>query len=189
MTIVPATIAPLLQLPHLPLAEVKALPSIAAVYFVVERPGVVVYVGRTRNLAQRWRSHHRAAQLDPARTFILWYPVGTIDEAQFARLERVCIRRFAPRLNDTPMERKPVVDDRPFVDTLKRQAARLNAQIAACNEAQSRIAAAEQGVSQDMERAIRWLRAEHQRLVALADHREALHTQTRAALQRLRKQG
>lgn len=49
-------------LPSLPLADRKQLPDYGAVYFVLERDAVL-YIGKTRNLQQRWATHHRWHQL------------------------------------------------------------------------------------------------------------------------------
>jgi excinuclease UvrABC nuclease subunit len=45
------------------LLEKYKLPNCAAIYFVSDSKGQVLYIGRTVNLVDRWRDHHRFNQL------------------------------------------------------------------------------------------------------------------------------
>ena len=51
------------ELPSVYLLDKSNLPSCAAIYFVYDNKGQVLYIGRTVNLVARWREHHRFNQL------------------------------------------------------------------------------------------------------------------------------
>ncbi|BBD70876.1 XRE family transcriptional regulator [Nostoc commune NIES-4072] len=50
-------------LPSVYLLEKEQLPNLAAIYFVCDSKGQVLYIGRTVNLVERWKDHHRFQQL------------------------------------------------------------------------------------------------------------------------------
>ncbi|MBD2163731.1 GIY-YIG nuclease family protein [Calothrix membranacea FACHB-236] len=51
------------ELPSVYLLDKDKLPNCAAIYFVSDSQGQILYIGRTINLAARWREHHRFKQL------------------------------------------------------------------------------------------------------------------------------
>ncbi|BAY33138.1 hypothetical protein NIES2107_50330 [Nostoc carneum NIES-2107] len=51
------------ELPSVYLLDKDKLPNCAAIYFVSDSKGQILYIGRTINLAARWREHHRFKQL------------------------------------------------------------------------------------------------------------------------------
>lgn len=51
------------ELPFVYLLDKGNLPSCAAIYFVSDSNGQILYIGRTVNLLARWREHHRFNQL------------------------------------------------------------------------------------------------------------------------------
>lgn len=95
----------LYDLPSVALDERHRLPAVAAVYFVFDDPDAMLYVGMSSNLRQRWRSHHRLAQARrQSGARIYWLAVdAAFGGAALAGLERYCIGKFTPVLNDAPM--------------------------------------------------------------------------------------
>ncbi|MBD2197765.1 MULTISPECIES: GIY-YIG nuclease family protein [Calothrix] len=51
------------ELPSVYLLDKDKLPNCAAIYFVSDSKGQILYIGRTINLVTRWREHHRFKQL------------------------------------------------------------------------------------------------------------------------------
>ncbi len=51
------------DLPSVNLLEKNRLPNCAAIYFIADSNGQVIYIGRTVNLVARWKDHHRFNQL------------------------------------------------------------------------------------------------------------------------------
>lgn len=51
------------ELPSVYLLEKDRLPNCAAIYFVSDSKNQVLYIGRTVNLIERWKEHHRFNQL------------------------------------------------------------------------------------------------------------------------------
>lgn len=86
-----------LTLPSLPLANRSALPSCAAIYFVLEGDHIL-YIGRTTNLQQRWMAHHRYSQLT-SETRIAW--LESSDPELLPEIEAALIAHFNPPLNGT----------------------------------------------------------------------------------------
>ena len=99
---------PLLALPSLPFNERRRLPSCAAIYFVLNAAGTVLYIGQSINLAVRWVAHHRATKLaDKQATRIAWLVMD--DETLLNAVESACIAYFEPLCNGM---RDPAPDDR-----------------------------------------------------------------------------
>ncbi len=51
------------ELPSVYLLEKNNLPNCVGIYFVSDSKGQVLYIGRTVNLVEQWREHHRFPQL------------------------------------------------------------------------------------------------------------------------------
>jgi excinuclease UvrABC nuclease subunit len=90
------------DLPSVSLLEKNNLPSCAAIYFVSDSKGQVLYIGRTVNLVERWREHHRFNQLkrlnrkDCIR--ISWMTCSN-DIKTLSNLENEFIKLHKPPLN------------------------------------------------------------------------------------------
>lgn len=72
------------------------LPQCPGVYFAVAADGAVLYIGKARNIFNRWLGHHRLIDLKRADgVFISWLEIdGDLDE-----IEHSCIEHFRPVLN------------------------------------------------------------------------------------------
>jgi hypothetical protein len=106
-SVVPKTIdvqsIPLLTLPSVPFTERRRLPQCAAIYFVLNAHGTVLYVGQSINLALRWAAHHRAVKLSEHQaTRIAWlvmdetHLLNAVETACLAYFEPCCNGRMAP---------------------------------------------------------------------------------------------
>lgn len=189
MTLQQSPIARLTLLPYLPSRKRADLPSITGLYFVVQHGGVVLYIGKTRNLLQRWRNHHRAAQLIAADTWIVWYAMPSqIGDQSLTAAERAAIRTFAPRLNDTPIERKPITDTRPFHHRYRQRWAVVDQQIVACRTTVEQLTHTERLIDRELIAAHRWLRAYQRQLHEVLARRQDQHAATRTALLSIRQQ-
>ncbi len=89
-----------LQLPSKPITKLKELPQDSGVYYITVL-GVVLYVGKAKNLRNRWKSsHHRYQQ------FKLLHPFGRLHylvlrQNQIHGYEKAEITKFRPRWNGT----------------------------------------------------------------------------------------
>ena len=92
----------LFELPSVYLLNKDNLPSCAAIYFVSDSKGQILYIGRTVNLVARWRDHHRFKQL---KRFNRKNPVSiswitcTNDINTLLTLENEFINLYKPPLN------------------------------------------------------------------------------------------
>lgn len=115
-----------LQLPFVSLAERRQLPTCAAIYIAIDANHRILYVGKAKNLAERWKNHHRLYKLQeidkesPVR--IAWQPwnIEDLDEA-----EKSLIINFHPLLNNTKVETPAVIPSevvlRDFLKTFSRR--------------------------------------------------------------------
>ncbi|NJN13465.1 MAG: GIY-YIG nuclease family protein, partial [Richelia sp. RM1_1_1] len=89
-------------LPSVYLLEKDKLPSCAAIYFVSDSNGQIIYIGRTVNLVERWREHHRFNQLKrfnrKTRVTISWISCSN-DIKILSQLENEFINLYKPPLN------------------------------------------------------------------------------------------
>lgn len=90
------------ELPAIKLSEKSNLPNCAAIYFVSNNQGQVIYVGRTVNLVERWREHHRYNQLKRLNRktpiTIRWMTCSN-DVKTLTELENEFIKLYKPPLN------------------------------------------------------------------------------------------
>lgn len=94
----PSTI-PLLTLPSVPFSERQGLPRCAAIYFVLNAHGGILYIGQSVNLAVRWMQHHRSADLAAQQAArITWLALE--DVALLDAVESACIAYFEPPCNE-----------------------------------------------------------------------------------------
>lgn len=94
----------LTELPFVYLLDKHKLPNCAAIYFVFDDRGQILYIGRTINLIERWREHHRFNQLKrfnrKHRISISWVTCSN-DINILSRLESELIDLYKPPLNWT----------------------------------------------------------------------------------------
>lgn len=90
--------------PGRPIEERDRLPLCAGLYFVFDDPDKVLYIGKSKNIRNRWRSHHRLPDLIAHRgVWIHWLRVDhQFSEEALGALELWCIDRFRPRYNYAP---------------------------------------------------------------------------------------
>ena len=88
------------QLPSKPITKLKELPQDAGIYYIMAL-GIVLYVGKTKNLRNRWKSsHHRYQQFRVLHPFgRLHYRVLTADKIHV--YEKLEITKFQPKWNGT----------------------------------------------------------------------------------------
>jgi predicted GIY-YIG superfamily endonuclease len=90
------------ELPSIKLLQKSNLPNCAAIYFVSDSEGQVIYVGRTVNLVERWREHHRYNQLKRLNRktpiTISWMTCSN-DIKTLIELENKFIKLYKPPLN------------------------------------------------------------------------------------------
>ncbi len=90
------------DLPSIYLLDKDNLPNCAAIYFVSDSKGQVLYIGRTVNLVERWRQHHRFNQLKrfnrKDRLTISWMTCSN-DIKTLSNLEDEFIKLYKPPLN------------------------------------------------------------------------------------------
>lgn len=97
-----STINPL-SFPSVAIEERAQLPRTSAVYFCLAADGQILYIGRARNLKQRWGLHHRYGQLKKIGGVKIAYfdsPVELLDE-----IEQALINWFQPPLNTSSIKR------------------------------------------------------------------------------------
>lgn len=94
-----------LTLPSLPLTERQKLPKLAAVYFAIGLSGEILYIGRSRNLANRWSVHHRYLELKTiGNVRIAWLHCS--NELLLPDIEEALIKHFLPPLNRAPNQNR-----------------------------------------------------------------------------------
>ncbi|MBU7587336.1 MAG: helix-turn-helix domain-containing protein [Nostoc sp. TH1S01] len=96
MAINPATIDPL-ALPSVSLHERSQLPTTPCIYFAIDSNGVVQYIGRSVNPAQRWASHHKRQALNNQTGIRIAYLEVEVDLLHWVEL--ALIKWFNPPLN------------------------------------------------------------------------------------------
>lgn len=92
------------ELPSVYLLDKDRLPSCAAIYFVCDSKSQILYIGRTVNLIERWREHHRFNQLKrlnrKTKISIHWMTCSN-DIKILSSLEAQFINKYKPPLNWT----------------------------------------------------------------------------------------
>ena len=92
------------DLPSVHLLDKNRLPNCAAIYFVTDSNGQIIYIGRTVNLVARWKDHHRFNQLKRFNRknllSISWLNCSN-DLSTLSKLENEFINLYKPPLNWT----------------------------------------------------------------------------------------
>ncbi|MHC5778138.1 GIY-YIG nuclease family protein [Nostoc sp.] len=92
------------ELQSIYLLEKEKLPNCPAIYFVSDSKGQILYIGRTVNLFERWRQHHRFQQLKRFNrknpVSISWITCSN-DLNTLSKLENELIKLHKPPLNWT----------------------------------------------------------------------------------------
>lgn len=110
------------SLPYLSLADRRKLPSCPAVYFALSSQGRVLYVGRSANICERLRSHHRVPLLEAlGGVKIAWLEQS--NSFALPRLEKTLIKHFNPPLNRIPSslkkeEAEKLIKDSSLIDNI-----------------------------------------------------------------------
>ncbi|MEH2373247.1 GIY-YIG nuclease family protein [Nostoc sp.] len=90
------------ELPSVYLLDKHRLPNCAAIYFVSDSKGQIIYIGRTINLVERWKAHHRFNQLKRFNRKnslnISWISCNR-DVETLSKLENEFINLYKPPLN------------------------------------------------------------------------------------------
>jgi len=99
------------SLPCVDLDDKTALPRKPGLYFVIDGQRLL-YIGRSKDLNQRWKGHHRYKQIKQMARFPQIAYLDCDDES-LLWTEREIISRFKPLLNDTSVDRDPVTAPAP----------------------------------------------------------------------------
>lgn len=84
------------RLPSVLLQNRAYLPNAGGVYFVLENK-LILYIGQTGNLQNRWKSHHRFPQLNGKKEVLIsWIQC---EQPERLRLEQDLIKLYSPLLN------------------------------------------------------------------------------------------
>ncbi|MEH2075756.1 MAG: GIY-YIG nuclease family protein [Nostoc sp.] len=90
------------ELPSVYLLDKDRLPNCAAIYFVSDSKSQIIYIGRTVNLVERWKAHHRFNQLKrfnrKNNLNISWLTCNR-DVETLSNLENEFIKLYKPPLN------------------------------------------------------------------------------------------
>src|SRR5262245_28258468 len=87
-----------MTLPSVPLDDRATLPNIAAIYFVLSEANTILYIGRSKALSSRWKTHGRLSQLTKLPHIrIAWLAVSS--PGLLPEIEKACIQHFQPEYN------------------------------------------------------------------------------------------
>lgn len=82
------------DLPRVLGENARTLPNISAIYFVCAKPDIVIYIGETKALKNRWYEHPWRPQfLQAGKLYIAWLPAAPESRKI---IEEAAIRRLAP---------------------------------------------------------------------------------------------
>lgn len=93
------------DLPSLPIEWKSALPKCSGIYFAIDSEGRIQYIGRSKNINQRWAGHHRNEQLlKIGGVRIAWLEIS--DHSLLPDIESALIEWFVPPLNRVVVSRE-----------------------------------------------------------------------------------
>jgi len=85
-------------LPWVTLDTVAGLPARPGIYFAIDRNGSVQYIGRSTNVQNRWKGHHRREELEKLGGVKIVYLLVDSFE-MLSEIESALIAWFDPPLN------------------------------------------------------------------------------------------
>jgi DNA-binding XRE family transcriptional regulator len=118
------------SLPSIPLEQKSSLPICSGIYFVIDEDEKVLYVGRSKNINQRWSNagHHKYTQLSSIPNVrIAWLEVS--DASLLPNIEAALIDWFCPTLN-RPVTTKQKLE-KTRLEVLREKAGLTQRQVAA----------------------------------------------------------
>ena len=96
----------------LPLVETSVFPMQPAIYFAINARGTVLYVGRSGNLRDRWRNHHKFNELIKLKNikiaFLFIKRIKLLPE-----IEAQAIKFYKPKLNKQGLVKKKPIKKPP----------------------------------------------------------------------------
>ncbi|MEH2315294.1 MAG: GIY-YIG nuclease family protein [Nostoc sp.] len=122
------------ELPSVYLLDKDRLPNCAAIYFVFDSKDQIIYIGRTINLVERWKAHHRFNQLKRFNRknplSISWLTCSS-DIENLSNLENEFIKLYKPPLNwsKVVVPIKKITPDETALQQSLQQLAKLNVMI------------------------------------------------------------
>jgi hypothetical protein len=96
------------SLPWMPLSARTGLIDEPGIYFAVDSDGVVQYIGRSKGVRGRWKSHHRFCELDSMQGIRICFLA--LPREQLQMVEKQCILYFNPALNQTKVKEHHLLD-------------------------------------------------------------------------------
>lgn len=88
------------NLPSVTLKDKKLLPESSGIYFAIDSQGTIQYIGRSIDINQRWKAHHRSQQLKDIGNIKIAYLLVS-EESLLDVIESALIEWFQPKLNFT----------------------------------------------------------------------------------------
>ena len=90
-----------LELPSVAFQERKILPASPGIYFAISSNDEILYIRRSSNLRNRWKSHHRAVQFKSQSENIRLAWLQVDDEELLPEIEAALIEHFTSAFNNT----------------------------------------------------------------------------------------
>ncbi|MGH7999940.1 MAG: helix-turn-helix domain-containing protein [Brasilonema sp.] len=88
-----------LTLPFVLIEQKHELPRKTGIYFVLSETGEILYIGKSIDIHDRWRRHHRYRDIKGTPVKIAWLLVE--DSSLLHEIEMALIYWFKPKLNET----------------------------------------------------------------------------------------
>ncbi len=91
------------SVPSVRILERNKLPESPAIYFVITPDNRLLYIGQSKNLRQRWQSHHRFQQFIEAsqETRVVWFEFDESDRQSIPSVEEELITLLDTEYNET----------------------------------------------------------------------------------------
>ncbi len=94
-------------LSSLPMRDKDELPEEAGIYFVIDE-SKIYYIGMSKNLQDRWYSHHRQDAFDKVPNLSIAY-INSLPVNYLISIEKTLIQHFTPKLN---IQHNPLLNNR-----------------------------------------------------------------------------